>query len=136
MNAFFKKNLYHASGLSLYPSKTSAKFSFPIFRGHITVARNGSVNWIRQMWCVARFGTIVCNFTKVYTPSQIFFTFFKLYKWYQTAQCTTSVLLFWLIAVSGKGRKPNVESHVVIFPRFLKIDLQIPNINFNIFKLI
>ena len=31
----------------------------------------------------------VYNFTKSYTPSWMFFTFFKLYKWYQIAQCIT-----------------------------------------------
>ena len=30
-----------------------------------------------------------CNFTKIYTPPWVFFTFFKLYKWYQMAQRTT-----------------------------------------------
>ena len=30
-----------------------------------------------------------CNFTKVNTPPWLFFTFFKLYEWYQIAQHTT-----------------------------------------------
>ena len=30
-----------------------------------------------------------CNFTKISTPPWVFFTFFKLYKWYQIAQRTT-----------------------------------------------
>ena len=30
-----------------------------------------------------------CNFTKINTLSWVFFTFFKLYKWYQIVQCTT-----------------------------------------------
>ena len=30
-----------------------------------------------------------CNFTKIDTPLWVFFTFFKLYKWYQIAQRTT-----------------------------------------------
>ena len=30
-----------------------------------------------------------CNFTKINTPPWVFFTFFKLYKWYQIAQRTT-----------------------------------------------
>ena len=29
---------------------------------------------------------LVCNFSKSNTPPWVFFTFFKLYKWYQTAQ--------------------------------------------------
>ena len=29
------------------------------------------------------------NFTKINTPPWVFFMFFKLYKWYQIAQCTT-----------------------------------------------
>ena len=34
-----------------------------------------------------------CNFTKINTPPWVFFTFFKLYKWYQIAQRTTFMLL-------------------------------------------
>ena len=33
-----------------------------------------------------------CNFTKINTPSWVFFTFFKSYKWYQIAQRTTNVV--------------------------------------------
>ena len=32
---------------------------------------------------------VACNFTKSNTPPWVFFTFFKLYEWYQTAQRTT-----------------------------------------------
>ena len=32
----------------------------------------------------------VCNFTKSNTPPWVFFTFFRLYKWYQIAQNITS----------------------------------------------
>ena len=31
-------------------------------------------------------GLLACNFTKSNTPPWVFFTFFKLYKWYQNAQ--------------------------------------------------
>ena len=34
----------------------------------------------------------VCNFTKINTPPGVFFTFFKLYKWYQIAQRITYLL--------------------------------------------
>ena len=38
-------------------------------------------------------GEIACNFTKSNTPPWMFFTFFKLYEWYQIAQrITISVL--------------------------------------------
>ena len=55
------------------------------------------------MWCVARFCTI-CTILKIVknthggvhffktksdTPTWVFFTFFKLYKWYKIAQCIT-----------------------------------------------
>ena len=33
--------------------------------------------------------SVTCNFTKINTPSWVFFTFSKLYKWYQIAQRTT-----------------------------------------------
>ena len=32
---------------------------------------------------------LACNFTKINTPSWVFLTFFKLYKWYQIVQRTT-----------------------------------------------
>ena len=32
-----------------------------------------------------------CNFTKSNIPPWVFFTFFKLYEWYQIAQSTTNV---------------------------------------------
>ena len=70
------------------------------------------------MWCVARFNTMctilknvknthggvlllaklqakACNFTKSNTPSWVFFTFFKLYEWYQIAQSTTYWKFSW-----------------------------------------
>ena len=37
------------------------------------------------MWCVARFGT---NVTKINIPPWVFFTFLKLYKWYQIANAS------------------------------------------------
>ena len=33
-----------------------------------------------------------CNFTKINTPPWLFFTFLKLYKWYQIAQRITYLL--------------------------------------------
>ena len=61
------------------------------------------------MWCIAQFGTNcnlkrekhpwwsvtfikVAGFTKSNTPSWLFFTFFKLYKWYQIAQNPTFII--------------------------------------------
>ena len=64
-----------------------------------------------HMWCFVRFGyqmynlknvqnihgevlilvklqVSACNFAKINTPPWVFFTFFKLYKWYQIAQHT------------------------------------------------
>ena len=38
-----------------------------------------------------------CNFTKINTISWVFFTFFKLYKWYQIAQRITLLLSINLI---------------------------------------
>ena len=34
---------------------------------------------------------LTCNFTKSNTPPWVFFTFFKLYKWYQIAQNITYI---------------------------------------------
>ena len=59
------------------------------------------ISWERcilYMWCVSRYGTICaiwktwktpmeeCYFTKSNTPPSVFFTFLKLYTWYQIAQ--------------------------------------------------
>ena len=48
--------------------------------------------WFWYLWCVARFAKItkLCNFTKINIPPWVFFTFFKLYKWYQIAQHITN----------------------------------------------
>ena len=62
------------------------------------------------MRCFARFGTMKCvhggvlllvkvhtkayNFPKSYTPPQVFFTFFKLYKWYQIAQLSLTLNIY------------------------------------------
>ena len=35
--------------------------------------------------------SVACNFTKINTPPWVFFKFFKLYKWHQIEQRTTSV---------------------------------------------
>ena len=37
-----------------------------------------------------------CNFTKSNTPPWVFFTFFKLYEWYQIAKTTTHPLIVML----------------------------------------
>ena len=37
-----------------------------------------------------------CNFTKITTLPWVFFTFFKLYKWYQIVQRTTYFLQRWI----------------------------------------
>ena len=37
-----------------------------------------------------------CNFTKSKSPPWLFFTFFKLYKWYQLAQRITYMTLFFI----------------------------------------
>ena len=34
-----------------------------------------------------------CNFTKITTPPRVFFTFFKLCKWFQIAQSITNFLI-------------------------------------------
>ena len=36
--------------------------------------------------CCANVKAKACNFTKIKTPPWVFFTFFKLYEWYQIAQ--------------------------------------------------
>ena len=48
--------------------------------------------WITQTWQDSTFGRTwmkleACNFTKSNTPPWMFFTSFKLYKWYQIVQC-------------------------------------------------
>ena len=43
-------------------------------------------------WSEVTIHNLACNFTKINTPLWVFFTFFKLYKWYQIAQRTTDNL--------------------------------------------
>ena len=46
-----------------------------------------------------------CNFTKSDTPLWVFFTFFRLYKWYQIGQNITDVLFtVFLWGLTGAGR--------------------------------
>ena len=40
-----------------------------------------------------------CNFTKINTPPWVFLTFFKLYKWYQIAQRTTTMRVIFLCTI-------------------------------------
>ena len=40
---------------------------------------------------------LACNFTRINAPSWVFFTFLKLYKWYQIAQWTTYKIKFTLV---------------------------------------
>ena len=39
----------------------------------------------KHSWRIANFSTSACNFTKTNTSPWVFFTFFKMYKWYQIA---------------------------------------------------
>ena len=50
----------------------------------------------KHPWRSVNFSKVDSNFSKINTLPWVFFTFFKLYKWYQIAQCTTngSLLLF------------------------------------------
>ena len=43
----------------------------------------------KHSWRSVNFTKVACNFTKINTPPWVFFTFLKLYKWYQIAQRTT-----------------------------------------------
>ena len=104
------------------------------------------------MWCVAWFGTICLtkknlknahdgvlslafNFTKSNTPQWVFFTFFKLYKWYQIAQNIThghfveldlemvlvaniSLHLSHYFQQTLHEKCPNTESFLVLSPSF------------------
>ena len=62
------------------------------------VARFGTICTIKKRekhpWSSVNFSKVVgltCNFNKINTPPWMFFTFFKLYKWYQTAQRITNI---------------------------------------------
>ena len=47
-----------------------------------------------QVWWSLKAET--CNFTKISTPPWVFFTFFKLYKWYQIAQRNANTHNWWV----------------------------------------
>ena len=94
------------------------------------------------MWWVVRFGTIctilktwiACNFTKINTPPWVFFTFFKLYKWYQIAQRTTYFKSCWyslhkkFVQTNKKIRSGNVislfkiDNNVAIIDNAMQVD--------------
>ena len=99
------------------------------------------------MWCVARFGTICtilksekhpwrsANFsTKINTPLWVFFTLFKLYKWYQIAQRITyrnDPASFWYVFPPSLGILMFLICHVIkgqITDRFDTISLFPPNL--------
>ena len=65
-----------------------------IYLFHICGALRGLVPFVqfkkrkKHPWMSVNF-SLACNFTKINTPPWMFFTFFKLYKWFQIAQRTT-----------------------------------------------
>ena len=80
-----------------------------------------------------------CNFTKSSTPPWVFFTFFKLYKWYQIAQNITSacdwnvlcwimIIHTWLKHLCTMIKSFNLPAIFIIHPRFLKLAPLIPTI--------
>ena len=49
----------------------------------------------KHLWRSVNFSKVAglaCNFTKINTPPWVFFTFFKLYKWYLSVQSITYVI--------------------------------------------
>ena len=48
-------------------------------------------NTDRGVLIFAKLQASACNFTKINTPPWVFFTFLKLYKWYQIAQRITNI---------------------------------------------
>ena len=64
----------------------------------------------RRRGCQAK----ACNFTKINTPPWVFFTFFKLYKWYQIAQRTTyyqyaGMYIAYFLRFSGNDKSNHSE---------------------------
>ena len=60
---------------------------------HLYNSKNGK-NTHGGVLTLVKLQAEVCNFTRINTPPWVFFTFFKLYKWYQIAQgITVSELL-------------------------------------------
>ena len=51
----------------------------------------GGIGVIGGVLLLVKSQALVCNFTKSKTPLWMFFTFLKLYKWYQIAQRTTLI---------------------------------------------
>ena len=59
-------------------------------------------NTHRRMLISVKLQVEACNFTKINIPPWVFFTFFKLYKWYQIAQRITYVSHGKLLSMSSK----------------------------------
>ena len=53
---------------------------------------------------------LACNFTKINTPPWVFFTLFKLYKWYQIAQRITYMHLLFLRRTFHTNYKLNIQT--------------------------
>ena len=68
-------------------------------------------NTHREVLILVMLQASTCNLTKINTPLWVFFTFFKLYKWYQIAQHITyfadlSELITYYSPWSHKETKP------------------------------
>ena len=61
---------------------------YGLFNLLVKIGFGGKITYRLYFWCVA-LQAKTCNFTKIKTPPWVFFTFLKLYKWYQIAQRIT-----------------------------------------------
>ena len=57
-----------------------------------------------------------CNFTKINTPTSVFFTFFKLHRWYQIAQSITLILIIQSLTIYFVISKNSYMSLFGCFP--------------------
>ena len=62
---------------------------------------------------LVKFQAETCNFTKSNTPPWVFFTFFKLYKWYQIAQRITYREIYNILRLIVTVLEPLTEKNSV-----------------------
>ena len=89
----------------------------------------------KHPWKSDSFGKVArCNFTKSITPPWVFFTFFKLNKWYQIAQGITymiySIKIYTITSQHGLCQLIHETTHVLenLFARTQLILASVPNL--------
>ena len=97
INPFLSRTVAATVKLTLWTNKLKLSYINLILIFYFSGAKSFCQYKIRIVWGFCQFKIRIiwaCNFIKSITHPWVFFTFFKVYKWYQTAQRTTQNELF------------------------------------------